>query len=834
MCTGMIALRVRRDLALDVDRVDRQAGIDLHEHGNGSDGQRCGGGRDPRVRRHEHLVARSDARSDERTDRARWSRCSPPACARRPSPIATRPRTSSSPTCGWRGSERGRHAPAPAQRRRSPVAPSDNTSTSWRQSAEAAATGQASSDCGGSRRASTLPSLVLTPRHQGERPHGGQPRGAGDGQHGRTESSGGRRAVVKRQHVVLVAVTTVIAVVLAFAVGMLVGSSDDTDDTAAPPRTSDAPTSTAERAAGDRVAVHVRAGTERDGSAGHGSAGHTGDGGARRHCGRDAVGVRPVASSPAASAPRRRSSPLASPSSPSSPRRRTSTIASTGTGGCARTRGRSTSRPEGLTAQADHSEHGGAEGACGPPTETRTVELRVPDEQVYWCGPKGPESGHIMTATPFTGYGILTFSPKQSFTDISKVCWDQNLTFLDGRRWTNMLVVPEDVYQEHAPRLDYASPGFGPGFDVGADNLDTPESARTVKVFMGSVFWFPSHDGAEVANNGGVIFENDDRATRYTHCVEDLEDGNIRVTQKRPTATSSSTPGPATCRTARCASCSKTIATTPRPTTPRSPGTGTTSASPDPGSASAGTRFWARIVTESETVRAQRRNTPSSGRPYDAHSHDPTRPRLFPARQRRRRVDPGRRGGPGPPRRRSWDHVPRHRRCLRRRDQRDARRPGRRRSPARGHHRDQGRLPVPRADGDWSGGCEPSPRHRQPAARTGRDNGRTGGGGYAAQDFSPAHLDAAVDASLRRLRTDHIDLYQLHGPRDIDDRAAVERWAADIIRSGKVGRVGIGAEDLGQVTPWLARRDHVGAAAVRRARSAGRRRGHPHRAVGRA
>ncbi len=51
---------------------------------------------------------------------------------------------------------------------------------------------------------------------------------------------------------------------------------------------------------------------------------------------------------------------------------------------------------------------------------------------------------------------------------------------------------------------------------------------------MGSVFWFPSHDGAEVANNGGVIFENDDRATRYTHCVEDLEDGNIRVTQKRP------------------------------------------------------------------------------------------------------------------------------------------------------------------------------------------------------------------------------------------------------------------------------------------------------------
>jgi aryl-alcohol dehydrogenase-like predicted oxidoreductase len=78
-----------------------------------------------------------------------------------------------------------------------------------------------------------------------------------------------------------------------------------------------------------------------------------------------------------------------------------------------------------------------------------------------------------------------------------------------------------------------------------------------------------------------------------------------------------------------------------------------------------------------------------------------------------------------------------------------------------------------------------------------------GGGGYAAQDFSPSYLTAAVESSLRRLRTDHIDLYQLHGPRDIDDRAEVEEWAAAMVRSGKVGRVGIGAEDLGQVTSWL-------------------------------
>ena len=36
--------------------------------------------------------------------------------------------------------------------------------------------------------------------------------------------------------------------------------------------------------------------------------------------------------------------------------------------------------------------------------------------------------------------------------------------------------------------------------------------------------------------------------------------------------------------------------------------------------------------------------------------------------------------------------------------------------------------------------------------------------GGLTQDFSPAHITGAIDASLRRLRTDHLDLYQLHSP----------------------------------------------------------------------
>jgi aryl-alcohol dehydrogenase-like predicted oxidoreductase len=36
--------------------------------------------------------------------------------------------------------------------------------------------------------------------------------------------------------------------------------------------------------------------------------------------------------------------------------------------------------------------------------------------------------------------------------------------------------------------------------------------------------------------------------------------------------------------------------------------------------------------------------------------------------------------------------------------------------------------------------------------------------GQVSQDFSPAYLTKALDASLKRLQTDYVDLYQLHSP----------------------------------------------------------------------
>ncbi len=55
---------------------------------------------------------------------------------------------------------------------------------------------------------------------------------------------------------------------------------------------------------------------------------------------------------------------------------------------------------------------------------------------------------------------------------------------------------------------------------------------------------------------------------------------------------------------------------------------------------------------------------------------------------------------------------------------------------------------------------------------------------------SRKHITKAVDASLRRLNTDHIDLYQLHSP---DPNTPIDETLTaldDLVRQGKVGYVG--------------------------------------------
>jgi aryl-alcohol dehydrogenase-like predicted oxidoreductase len=85
--------------------------------------------------------------------------------------------------------------------------------------------------------------------------------------------------------------------------------------------------------------------------------------------------------------------------------------------------------------------------------------------------------------------------------------------------------------------------------------------------------------------------------------------------------------------------------------------------------------------------------------------------------------------------------------------------------------------------------------------RSMRGPGSPGRHAYRAQDFSPERLRAALESSLRRLGTDYVDVYQLHGP----DRAHPELLPTlrEFVDAGLARRIGIGAERLDAALSWI-------------------------------
>jgi predicted oxidoreductase len=58
-------------------------------------------------------------------------------------------------------------------------------------------------------------------------------------------------------------------------------------------------------------------------------------------------------------------------------------------------------------------------------------------------------------------------------------------------------------------------------------------------------------------------------------------------------------------------------------------------------------------------------------------------------------------------------------------------------------------------------------------------------------DSSPAYLSAAIDASLMRLKTDHVDLWQIHRPDVLTHPQEIARMVEDAVKAGKVRSFGV-------------------------------------------
>jgi len=69
--------------------------------------------------------------------------------------------------------------------------------------------------------------------------------------------------------------------------------------------------------------------------------------------------------------------------------------------------------------------------------------------------------------------------------------------------------------------------------------------------------------------------------------------------------------------------------------------------------------------------------------------------------------------------------------------------------------------------------------------------------GTLSQNFSPQYLRRAVEGSLRRLRTDHLDLLQLHSPpADVIVRGEWEPALEELKRTGKIRYYGIAVDSI--------------------------------------
>lgn len=85
--------------------------------------------------------------------------------------------------------------------------------------------------------------------------------------------------------------------------------------------------------------------------------------------------------------------------------------------------------------------------------------------------------------------------------------------------------------------------------------------------------------------------------------------------------------------------------------------------------------------------------------------------------------------------------------------------------------------------------------------------------GQGHNDLSPGWIEQAVEASLRRLKTDYIDLYQAHWPDPATPQEETLRAFDRLVQAGKVRAIGVSNHGADQVAEALAISEREGLAA---------------------
>lgn len=165
---------------------------------------------------------------------------------------------------------------------------------------------------------------------------------------------------------------------------------------------------------------------------------------------------------------------------------------------------------------------------CGNPDSTQrdvhqhgntgVTDVAGMGELVWYC------NDHMMTSMQTTGYAHVDFTPNQSFTNISRICWDQSLNDVGGRKWIQVSVIPEALYQANGGRMEYVLHELQN--DVAFRGLQLTGDALMFASFRGSSRVLVGQDEPHTDFSG---FELSSKAPRPRTCLVETPQGGLAV-----------------------------------------------------------------------------------------------------------------------------------------------------------------------------------------------------------------------------------------------------------------------------------------------------------------